>query len=180
MWYVIVCNPTAKNIEINLLSHKTGFDLVGHENLPHKIEYYNEELHAMKATCEALYIHIPFMFHAEETLLDSGGTMDTTKSNLYDAVLLRTKRIANGFALSKHTALLQEVKHLRNCVDLAPISDEILRQCGNIKEHPYMTLLAHNIPCTVNNTNSAVCRYVRRYESIKHPQVPQLTHLLHI
>jgi hypothetical protein len=105
MRYVVLFVLRVKDTEADVMLRVTGFDLIGHEDVPFNLEYCHEELLTMKATCEALGIHIPFMFHAGETLLDSGSTIDPAKSNLDDAILMRAKRIANGFALVRHTAL---------------------------------------------------------------------------
>jgi adenosine deaminase CECR1 len=104
------------------------------------------------------------MFHAGETLLDTGGSGDPTNSNLYDAVLLESKRIGHGFALMKHPHLVEKFKKTKKspgiCVELCPISNELLHLCRNIKEHPFPELLAAGIPCTVNSDNPSLFRYV--------------------
>ncbi|PVH90354.1 hypothetical protein DM02DRAFT_578069, partial [Periconia macrospinosa] len=49
-----------------------GFDLVGAEDRPNHIRYYFEELVSFQRECEAQRLNIPFLFHAGETLLDTG------------------------------------------------------------------------------------------------------------
>jgi adenosine deaminase CECR1 len=51
-----------------------GFDLVGAEDRPNHIGYYREELIAFRETCKAYGMEIPFLFHAGESLLDTGGS----------------------------------------------------------------------------------------------------------
>jgi len=140
-----------------------GFDLVGAEDRSFHIGYYEKQFAAFQKTCEELGLEIPFMFHAGETLLDTGGSHDATKSNLYDAVALGSKRIGHGFALMKHPQLIEEFKKDDNkpgiCIELCPISNELLHLCRNIKEHPYPELLAAGIPCTVNSDNPSLFRY---------------------
>ncbi|KAH9877903.1 hypothetical protein J1614_003120 [Plenodomus biglobosus] len=137
-----------------------GFDLVGAEDRPNHIGYYKEELIAFQKTCERHNLDIPFMFHAGETLLDTGGSSEPENSNLYDAVLLNSKRIGHGFALMKHPHLVERFKRTRTspgiCVELCPISNELLHLCRNIKEHPFPELLAAGIPCTVNSDNPSL------------------------
>jgi adenosine deaminase CECR1 len=145
-----------------------GFDLVGAEDRPNHIGFYREELLAFQKTCDTIMLkgkklEIPFLFHAGETLLDTGGSDDPRNSNLYDAALLNSKRIGHGFALMKHPQLVEE-KFKRTpgvpgsgiCVELCPISNELLHLCRNIKEHPYPELLAAGIPCTVNSDNPSL------------------------
>lgn len=133
-----------------------GFDLVGAEDRPNHIGFYKEELMSFQKTCKELNLEIPFMFHAGETLLDTGGSKDPANSNLYDAVLLKSKRIGHGFSLVKHPRLIEEFKKKDICIELCPISNELLHLCRNIKEHPYPQLLAAGIPCTVNSDNPSL------------------------
>lgn len=104
------------------------------------------------------------MFHAGETLLDTGGSSDPQNSNLYDAVALSSKRIGHGFALMKHPHLVEKFKRTKQskgiCIELCPISNELLHLCRNIKEHPYPELLAAGIPCCVNSDNPSLFRFV--------------------
>lgn len=71
-----------------------GYDLVGDENeLRPIIDYIAPLLHFRKRQKEE-GVEIPFLFHAGETLGD-GNAAD---SNLFDAILLGTKRIGHGSA----------------------------------------------------------------------------------
>jgi adenosine deaminase CECR1 len=110
--------------------------------------------------CSSLGIEIPFMFHAGETLLDTGGSKNPANSNLYDAVLLNAKRIGHGFSLLKHPVLVEEFRERKICIELCPTSNELLHLCRNIKEHPYPEILATGIPCTVNSDNPSLFGYV--------------------
>ena len=145
-----------------------GFDLVGAEDRRNHIGYYHDELTAFQTYCAAKNQPIPFLFHAGETLLDTGGSSDPTKSNLYDAVALGSKRVGHGFALLKHPRLVERFKRRPGeknsgiCVELCPISNELLHLCRNIKEHPYPELLAAGIPCTVNSDNPSLFRQVQQ------------------
>ena len=144
------------------LTEWIGFDLVGAEDRPNHIGFYKEELIAFRKTCRDKGIEIPFLFHAGETLLDTGGSSDPRNSNLYDAVILESKRIGHGFALMKHPHLIEKFKKTETskgiCIELCPISNELLHLCRNIKEHPFPGLLAAGIPCTVNSDNPSLFR----------------------
>jgi adenosine deaminase CECR1 len=136
---------------------------VGAEDRPNHIGFYKDELVAFKKTCEELKIEIPFLIHAGETLLDTGGSADPHNSNLYDAVVLKAKRIGHGYSLMKHPRLLDAFKKTDNqpgiCIELCPISNELLHLCRNIKEHPFPHLLAAGVPCTLNTDNPSLFRY---------------------
>ena len=115
---------------------------------------------AFQRTCAEKQIEIPFLFHAGETLLDTGGSKEPGNSNLYDAVLLNSKRIGHGFSLLKHPHLVEKFKKTETspgiCIELCPISNELLHLCRNVKEHPFPELLAAGIPCTVNSDNPSL------------------------
>ena len=69
-----------------------GFDLVGPEDTTKPIIDYLVPLLRFVERQKELGLDIPFIFHAGETLGD--GT--TADDNLYDAILLGTKRIGHG------------------------------------------------------------------------------------
>jgi adenosine deaminase CECR1 len=109
-----------------------------------------------------LNIDLPFIFHAGETL-NTGTPVD---QNLFDAILLNSKRIGHGFALPKHPRAMQLVKDKGIALEICPISNEVLHLCSTIREHVLPILLANNIPCTINGDNGTFYRYV--------PFLPQL------
>lgn len=74
----------------------TGFDLVGNENTLRPLIDYIEPLKRFQRRQKELGLDIPFIFHAGETLGD-GSKADM---NLYDAILLGTKRIGHGCAVA--------------------------------------------------------------------------------
>ena len=135
-----------------------GFDLVGAEDRPNCINYYSDLLSEFSEACRKRNLSIPFMFHAGETLLDTGGSDDPDNSNLYDSLLLKAKRIGHGYALLKHPALLQKFKERKICLELCPISNELLHLCSNAREHPYPQLLAAGLHCTLNADNPSLFR----------------------
>jgi adenosine deaminase CECR1 len=135
-----------------------GFDLVGAEDRPNSVGFYADLLLAFQETCSELKISIPFMFHAGETLIDTGGSSKPENSNLYDSLLLHAKRIGHGYALLKHPLLVEKYKEAGICLELCPISNELLHLCGNAREHPYPQLLAAGLHCTLNADNPSLFR----------------------
>lgn len=137
---------------------------MGAEDRPNHIGHYFEELVVFQRICKDNNLDIPFLFHAGETLLDTGGSTEPENSNLFDAVALKSKRIGHGFSLLKHPRLIEKFKKTPDspgiCIELCPISNELLHLCRNIKEHPYPELLAAGIPCTVNSDNPSLFRQV--------------------
>lgn len=122
-----------------------GFDLVGHEDLLHPLIDYLEQLQRFVARQRELGLEIPFIFHAGETLGD--GT--PADMNLYDALLLGTKRIGHGFSLIKHPELMRLCRERGVAVEVCPISNEILRLTSSMPAHPLAAVMNHGVPVTL-------------------------------
>ncbi|KAI0780415.1 Metallo-dependent hydrolase [Trametes elegans] len=125
-----------------------GFDLVGHEDpLPPLIDYI-VPLKRFVARQEELGLDIPFILHAGETLGD--GT--PADMNLYDAILLGTKRIGHGFSLVKHPRIMEICRERDIAVEMCPIS---WRLTGSMPMHPLPILLSQGVPLTLNSDDPA-------------------------
>lgn len=129
-----------------------GFDLVGPEDLGRPLSDLLPELFWFRKQCSQEDVNLPFFFHAGETLGD--GT--DTDNNLFDAVLLGTRRIGHGFSLFKHPLLIDMIKEKRILIESCPISNEVLRLCGSITAHPLPALLARGVACSLCNDDPAM------------------------
>ncbi|KAF3761077.1 Metallo-dependent hydrolase [Cryphonectria parasitica EP155] len=131
-----------------------GYDLVGQEDLGRPLRDVLPELFWFRKQLadEGMPDGMPFFFHAGETLGD--GT--ATDQNLFDAVLLGTRRIGHGFSLYKHPLLVDLVKQKRILIESCPISNEVLRLCGSIMSHPLPALIARGVPCSLSNDDPAM------------------------
>lgn len=131
-----------------------GFDLVGEESKGRPLKHFTAEFLAFKRKCADQGLEIPFLFHCGETL--EVGT--ETDENLVDALLLGAKRIGHGFALPRHPLVMQRMKDQGVCLELCPISNEVLGLTPRIAGHALYTLLANDVPCTLNSDNGALFR----------------------
>ncbi|KAF8511122.1 hypothetical protein BU17DRAFT_54841 [Hysterangium stoloniferum] len=129
-----------------------GFDLVGDENVLQPLTYYLKPLLRFQEKQAELGIDIPFIFHAGETLGDGNHVDD----NLFDAILLGTKRIGHGFSLAKHPLLMQMCREKGIALEICPISNEILRLTSSIPMHPLPTILNNGIPVALSPDDPAV------------------------
>ncbi len=84
------------------------------------------------------------------------GDGDETDSNLFDAVLLGTRRIGHGFSLYKHPLLIDMIKEKKILVESCPVSNEILRLTSSIKSHPLPALLSRGVPAALCNDDPAI------------------------
>ncbi|PGH27124.1 hypothetical protein AJ80_01080 [Polytolypa hystricis UAMH7299] len=128
-----------------------GFDMVGCEGRGNPIRFYIDELLQFRSDCISLCLDIPFIFHAGETL-ESGSSTD---NNLFDAILLDSKRIGHGYALPRHPKLMELCRERGIALEICPISNEVLHLCSSIQGHVLPTLLANSVPCTINSDNPA-------------------------
>ncbi|THH06492.1 hypothetical protein EW145_g4051 [Phellinidium pouzarii] len=120
-----------------------GFDLVGNENTLHPLIYYLEPLLRFRKRVEELGLDLPFIFHAGETLGD-GSEADC---NLYDAVLLGTKRIGHGFSLVKHPKLVELVKEKGIAIE---------RLTSSMPAHPLPILLNNGVSVALSSDDPAI------------------------
>jgi adenosine deaminase-related growth factor len=132
-----------------------GFDMVGHEHSV-TLESHLDELLKFKEQQKQMGINIPFYFHAGETT-DSGTSTD---KNLFDAVLLDTKRIGHGYSLTRHLATLGPiVKEKEICLEISPISNQYLGLLKDMANHPIVTFLKYNIPVSVSPDDPSLYGY---------------------
>ncbi|KAK1749941.1 adenosine deaminase-related growth factor [Echria macrotheca] len=129
-----------------------GYDLVGPEDDGRPLVDLLAELFWFRKQCALEGVTIPFFFHAGETL----GDGDSTDDNLFDALLLGTRRLGHAFSLYKHPRLIQAVRDKRILVESCPISNEILRLTGSILQHPLPALLARGVACALCNDDPAI------------------------
>jgi adenosine deaminase CECR1 len=129
-----------------------GYDLVGQEDAGRSLSDLMPELFWFRKACAQSGVDIPFFFHAGETLGD-GNSVD---ENLFDAILLGTRRIGHGFSLYKHPLLIEMVKEKKILVESCPVSNESLRLCGSIMSHTLPALLARGVPCSLCNDDPTI------------------------
>lgn len=117
-----------------------GFDLVGQEDLGRPLKDFIPE-----------FLNTPnfidYYFHAGET--NWYGT--TSDENLFDAVMLRSKRIGHGYALNKHPLLAELVKELDICIEVNPISNQELLLVKDLRNHPAAYFIANNFPMVISS-----------------------------
>jgi adenosine deaminase CECR1 len=129
-----------------------GFDVVGHEDMGRTLKDLIPECFWFKERCMENGIVIPFFFHAGECL----GDGDDTDHNLYDAILLGTRRVGHGFSLYKHPKLVEMIKQKKVLVEVCPISNEVLRLTPSIKAHPAPALLSRGVDVALCNDDTAI------------------------
>lgn len=134
-----------------------GFDLVGQEDMGRSLADLTPEFFWFRKRCIETGVEIPFFFHAGECL----GDGDDADQNLFDAVLLGTRRIGHGFSLYKHPLLVEMIKQKNILIESCPISNEILRLTSSVKAHPLPALLSRGVAVCLSNDDPAVLGHGR-------------------
>ncbi|KAL5386500.1 hypothetical protein PMIN02_008495 [Paraphaeosphaeria minitans] len=129
-----------------------GYDFVGQEDMGRPLADLSPLLFYFRKKCAESGVDIPFFFHAGETL----GDGDSVDENLFDAILLGTRRIGHGFSLYKHPLLIDMVKEKKILIESCPVSNEVLRLCGSIMSHTLPALLARGVPCSLCNDDPTI------------------------
>ena len=129
-----------------------GFDVVGQEDRGRSLADLTPEFFWFRKRCVESGVNIPFFFHAGECL----GDGDNTDQNLFDAILLGTRRIGHGFSLYKHPLLIEMVKQKKILIESCPISNEVLRLTSSIKSHPLPALLSRGVAVCLCNDDPAI------------------------
>eukprot|EP01132_Coremiostelium_polycephalum_P002007 gene2007-2470_t len=132
----------------------TGFDLVGPEDTGHPLNYFEDQFKNISEIEKSKPRKLTYYFHAGETLLYNN-------TNLYDAVLLNTKRIGHGLQLTKHPLLMKIVIQRKIGVEICPISNQILQNVDNFRTHPGWDLLNMGIPISISSDDPAIYGYCR-------------------
>lgn len=152
-----------------------GFDLVGEEDTGEPTFFFLDDL--IKAYEKLGHTLPPMFFHDGESDLPpeySDGlkvtpSKDGFNNNLVDAYLTNTlslsdftfttTRVGHGLALFKTPGLARHFKEAGICIELCPISNQLLRYILDLREHPGQAYLAQGIPVSLNPDDPAIYGY---------------------
>ncbi|GAM25170.1 hypothetical protein SAMD00019534_083450, partial [Acytostelium subglobosum LB1] len=129
-----------------------GYDLVGPEDEGYPLIYFIDQFMTIDKLGQTYKYPLDFYFHAGETLLYNN-------TNLYDAILLQSKRIGHGIQLSKHPVLMQLVKDKNIGIEVCPISNQVLEYVANFRAHPGYDLFNQGLPVTISPDDPAIFGY---------------------
>lgn len=130
-----------------------NFDMVGEEDTLNQISQYLDSILSFRTELEKEQgVDIPFKFHAGETL-------DPNNTNLYDAILLNTRRIGHGFQIIHHPSLLKHVIDNQVCLEVSLISNQLLGYVRDLRNHPVRTFISLGVPVVICSDDPALFRY---------------------
>ncbi|TGO60671.1 hypothetical protein BOTNAR_0141g00130 [Botryotinia narcissicola] len=124
----------------------SGYDLEGEEKLGRTLEDLIPICLWFKQQCASRNLNIPFFLHAGECL----GNGDVNDHNLYDAILLGTRRIGHGYSLPRHPLLENICKERQIMIESCPLSDGSMRLTNPANAHTFPMLLAKSVSASLN------------------------------
>lgn len=80
-------------------------------------------------------------------------------NNVIDVYLLGAKRIGHGFELAKLPRLAEYYRKNKICVELCPISNQLLRYFKDLRNHPGISLFNQGVPITISPDDPAIFGY---------------------
>ncbi len=129
-----------------------GYDLVAEEDNGHPTLFHAANFLMLDSLEQASGVELPLYLHDGES---NWASVD----NLYDAVLLGTKRIGHGFNLFRFPSLLELVKHKDICVEVNPLSNQILGYIRDLRNHPASTYLRRGLNCVISSDDPLIFDY---------------------
>ena len=105
-----------------------GIDFAGQESAGKSLESLTQSLIWFAEECLNEGLEIVFFFHASECSSDG----DETGNNLFDALLLNSRRLGHAISLFKHPLLMQVAIDNKVLIESCPISNEALRLTGSV------------------------------------------------
>ncbi len=129
-----------------------GYDLVAHEDKGHSTKYFLDSWLDKDSLEKVHQIEMPLFLHDGESHWDV--------DNLYDALLLDSKRIGHGFNLYRYPSLFKLIKQQGIALEVNPLSNQILGYVRDLRVHPALSYLARGIPMTLSSDDPLIFDYV--------------------
>jgi adenosine deaminase CECR1 len=129
-----------------------GYDLVGEEDQGHTLLFHSDNLINLFNYSKQSNNTFNLLFHAGETnwpdeyLPANYGDDVATLENIYDALVLRTRRIGHGIGLAKRPDLYDYIRQQQIAIEICPTSNQILGYVADLRNHPGIVYHRSGIP----------------------------------
>jgi adenosine deaminase CECR1 len=120
-------------------------------------------------SCTVIEEYAPMVYEAQirakkegkhfNLFLHAGESNLRTNENIYDAIVMGTKRIGHGFHIAHQPNLIEEVKRRNICLEVCPISNFVLGYALDLRTHPVRGLLQAGVPCSISSDDPALFHY---------------------
>ena len=127
-----------------------GLDFAGDENNFRKFSDLSSIiLSTQKKLMEEYKFKLPLILHCGESL-------KLSNQNPIDGVLLESKRFGHGLNLIKFPYLLEIIRNNDVCIEVNPISNQLLRNVIDLRWHPAITYLGMGIKIVISNDDPTI------------------------
>ncbi len=130
-----------------------GFDLVAEEDNGHTTYYFKDSWEMMDSLEQVHGIDMPLYLH-------DGESNSADIINLYDAALLRSKRIGHGFNLMYFPTLVDLVKEQELCIEVSPLSNQILGYVKDLRRHPATLMIRNGVQISISSDDPSIFNYM--------------------
>ena len=129
-----------------------GFDLVAEEDNGNTT-YHFMKCWAMRDSLTKVYgVDMPLCLH-------DGESNSQSVQNMYDALLLKSKRIGHGYNIMNFPAAMELAKKQDVCIEVNPLSNQILGYVKDLRLHPASLMLRHGIQCSISSDDPSIFNY---------------------
>ncbi|MFC1854920.1 hypothetical protein ACFL2A_00060 [Thermodesulfobacteriota bacterium] len=129
-----------------------GYDIEGEEEAGYDNLFYVDALLDTKELEDKYGVDMPYYFH-------SGESLSSENKNLYDAYLLRSKRLGQAFNLYLFPKLLERFKEEKTAVEINLISSQILGYVDDLSLHPARGYSNRGVECVLSSDSMAIFAY---------------------
>lgn len=129
-----------------------GYDLVAEEDNGHPTRYHLDNFLRIDSLEKVYGIEMPLYLHDGES---DWASVD----NLYDAILLGTRRIGHGFNLFRFPSLIDAVKQRDICIEVNPLSNQMLGYVRDLRMHPGSQYLAQGVRLSISSDDPLIFDY---------------------
>ena len=129
-----------------------GYDLVAEEDNGNPTLVHVKQFLRLKSLIQEENLDFELYLH-------DGESSWMHVSNLYDAVLLGSRRIGHGFNLFRFPELMKLVKEKNMCIEVNPLSNQILGYVRDLRMHPASTYLRVGIDCVISSDDPQLFHY---------------------
>ncbi len=130
-----------------------GFDLVSEEDVNHETnDYASLIIDTLAQSGET----VDFYFH-------DGESNWADNDNLRSAYALGTKRIGHGTNLYNFPNLLTKLIDDKICLEVCPISNQMLRYILDLRTHPVGQFIKRGVPCVICSDDPQIFETVGTY-----------------
>jgi len=127
-----------------------GFDFDGDENNYRSFHNLSQIIISTKQELEKEFqITLPLILHC-------GESVKFSNENPIDGILLEAKRLGHGLNLIKFPYLFDEIKDRNVCIEINPISNQILKNIIDLRWHPGITYLGLGIKIAISNDDPSI------------------------